>query len=251
MESYVKNTIKDKVAQIEFFSSASNSLGSEALEQLREMIKTCASDVNVQVIHLKSAGEKVFCAGASFDELLAIKELDEAKRFFMGFAKVINEIRRCGKIVLTTVQGKAVGGGVGIAAASDYVFATESAAVKLSELSIGIGPFVIEPAITRKIGLSNMTSLALNANQWKSATWAQTSGLFHEVEADLDQLNQKSDALLKQLVSYHPQALAEMKKAMWQNTDHWDILLEERAAISGELVLSEATIEALTQFKRK
>lgn len=251
MESYVKTTIKDKVAEIEFFSPASNSLAGAQLEQLSEAITVWGANDDVSVIHLKSAGKKVFCAGASFDELLAIEDLENGKHFFMGFANVINAIRTCGKMVVTSVQGKTVGGGVGIAAASDYVFATETASIKLSELSIGIGPFVIEPAVTRKIGISKMTSLTLNATSWKSAKWAYKAGLFHEVAVDVVELNNTLESFLKQLVSYSPQALSEMKKVLWKGTTDWDVLLQERAAISGALVLSEATIKALTQFKRK
>ncbi|MDO3694170.1 enoyl-CoA hydratase/isomerase family protein [Wenyingzhuangia sp. chi5] len=251
MEPYVKTTIKDKVAEIEFFSPASNSLASEQLAQLTTAIKGWGENDGISVIHLKSAGTNVFCAGASFDELLAIEDLENGTKFFMGFANVINAIRTCGKIVVTSVQGKTVGGGVGIAAASDYVFATETAAIKLSELSIGIGPFVIEPAVTRKIGLTNMAILSLNATTWKTAKWAQQVGLYHEVDATLSELNYSLDKFLKQLVSYSPQALSAMKKTFWKGTEQWDILLKERAAVSGKLVLSDETNKALTQFKRK
>ena len=251
MEAYVKTTIKDKVAEIEFFSPASNSLASEQLAQLSDAIKGWGENDGISVIHLKSAGTKVFCAGASFDELLAIEDLESGTNFFMGFANVINAIRTCGKIVVTSVQGKVVGGGVGIAAASDYVFATEGAFVKLSELSIGIGPFVIEPAVTRKIGLTNMSKLSLNATTWRTAKWAAQVGLYHEVEVSLSELNDSLDKFLKQLVSYSPQALFAMKKTLWEGTEQWNVLLKERAGVSGQLVLSEETNKALTQFKRK
>lgn len=251
MEAYVKTTIKEKVAEIEFFNPASNSLNSEQLAQLSDAILGWGQNDDISVIHIKSAGSRVFCAGASFDELLAIDDLKNGTKFFMGFANVINAIRTCGKIVVTTVQGKTVGGGVGIAAASDYVFATETAAVKLSELSIGIGPFVIEPAVTRKIGLSNMTKLTLNAKVWKSAKWAKKAGLYHEVEPTLSILNNTLDQFLKQLVSYSPQALSEMKKVLWKDTESWEHLLKERAGVSGALVLSDETSKALNQFKSK
>ncbi|MGY5355142.1 enoyl-CoA hydratase/isomerase family protein [Wenyingzhuangia sp. IMCC45467] len=251
MEAYVKTTVKDKIAEIEFFSPASNSLASNQLSQLSNAIKIWGQNEEVVVIHLKSAGDKVFCAGASFDELLAIDNLENGTTFFMGFANVINAIRTCGKIVVTTVQGKTVGGGVGIAAASDYVFATHSASIKLSELSIGIGPFVIEPAITRKIGLSNTAKLSLNATTWRTAKWAEEVNLYHEVYTSISELNTSLAAFLSQMVTYSSSALQEMKKAMWQGTEHWDKLLQERAGVSGKLVLSTETKEALHKFKRK
>ena len=250
-KAYVKTTVKDKIAEIEFFSPASNSLASNQLDQLCTAIKGWGENDGISVIHLKSYGTNVFCAGASFDELLTIDNLEDGTKFFMGFANVINAIRTCGKIVVTSVQGKSVGGGVGIAAASDYVFATESASIKLSELSIGIGPFVIEPVITRKIGLTNMTRLSLNATSWKTAKWAHEVGLYHTVEATLSELNYSLDKFLKELVSYSPLALAEMKKIFWKDTKKWSELLKKRAAVSGKLVLSNQAKETLTQFKKK
>lgn len=251
MEAYVKTSIDAKIAEIEFFSSASNSLNSNQLKQLSKTILKCGHNNKVKVIHLKSYGDRVFCAGASFDELLAIDNLETATEFFMGFANVINAIRTCNKIVMTSIQGKTVGGGVGIAAASDYVLATESAAIKLSELSIGIGPFVIEPAVTRKIGLSNISNLSLNPILWKNANWAKNVGLYHEIYINIAELKQNTDVFLKQLSNYSSQALLEMKKVLWRDTEHWDKLLEERAGVSGKLVLSEETKTALQEFKKK
>lgn len=249
--AYVKTTIEAKIAEIEFYSPASNSLNSAQLKELGDAILSCRDNKDVSVIHLKSSGEKVFCAGASFDELLAISDIDTGTDFFMGFANVINAIRTCKKIVVTSVQGKTVGGGVGIAAASDYVFATENASVKLSELSIGIGPFVIEPAVSRKIGLTNFTALTLNATQWKSSKWAEKVGLYHHVDSELIDLEARLSPFLIQLASYSSEALEELKNTLWASANHWDELLRERAGVSGKLVLSENTKQALAQFKKK
>lgn len=252
MESaYVNTTVKDKVAEIEFYSPASNSLNSLQLKQLTDAILEVGKNKKLVLIHLKSKGERAFCAGASFDELLQIEDLEYGEKFFMGFANVINAIKTCGKIVVTSIQGKTVGGGVGIASASDYVFATQTASVKLSELSIGIGPFVIEPAVTRKIGLSNFTALTLNPTEWKTASWAHQAGLYHDVLGDLEELQVKVSAYIEQVSNYNPKALLELKKVLWNNTENWTELLQERAKISGALVLSEETKKALSQFKKK
>ncbi|MGY5352019.1 enoyl-CoA hydratase/isomerase family protein [Wenyingzhuangia sp. IMCC45533] len=251
MEAFVKTTIQNHIGEIEFFNPASNSLNSLQLKELSKAILICGEHHEVRVIHLKSSGARAFCAGASFDELLAIDDLETGTSFFMGFANVINAIRTCDKIVVTSVQGKTVGGGVGIAAASDYVFATESASIKLSELSIGIGPFVIQPAVSRKVGLSNFTALTLNPKEWKTAVWANNSGLFHKIYPSIDNLTHGVNQYLEDLVSYNLEALNELKKALWADTEHWSDLLQEKATISGKLVLSKETKKALSQFKNK
>jgi methylglutaconyl-CoA hydratase len=199
----------------------------------------------VGVVVLKSQGTATFCAGASFDELLAVTTEAEGKTFFSGFAHLINAMRKCPKIIVGRVQGKTVGGGVGIAAACDYVLATHEASVKLSELTIGIGPFVIEPAVSRKIGKTALAELSLAAGEWKSAAWAKEKGLFANTFESIEKLDEAVSILTHQLASYNPEAVTEMKKVLWEGTEHWDNLLVERAAITGKLVLSEATKSAL------
>jgi methylglutaconyl-CoA hydratase len=191
------------------------------------------------------------CAGASFDELVAVSTLEEGKQFFAGFANVINAMRTCGKIIIGRIQGKTVGGGVGLAAACDYVLATENASIKLSELTIGIGPFVIEPAVRRKIGLAAISELTLDATNWKNSYWAKEKGLYAKVFENIKELDKEVAILAEKLASYNPQALSEMKKVLWENTDYWDALLTERAAVSGTLVLSEFTKKALSKFSKK
>ncbi len=249
--TYVNTHIENGIATIEFYSVASNSLNSVQLQKLTNAILSCGENSKIHVIHLKSAGEKAFCAGASFDELLAIEDVDVGTHFFMGFANVINAIRDCSKIVITSVQGKTVGGGVGIAAASDYVFATERASIKLSELSIGIGPFVIEPAVSRKIGLASFTELTLNPTAWKTADWAFQTGLYFKICSSLKELDTMAIEFVKNLSLYNPKALKELKEVLWSETEHWPELLRERAAVSGKLVVSKETKEALSLFKNK
>jgi len=252
MESaYVKTTLLNKVAEIEFYNPASNSLTSEQLSQLSKAILSFNNNDEVSVIHLKSSGERAFCAGASFDELLSIEDLESGVSFFMGFANVINAIRESQKVVVTSIQGKAVGGGVGIIAASDYVFATENASIKLSELSIGIGPFVIEPAVSRKISLANFTELTLNPTEWKSANWSKQVGLYAKVEPNIEALQKGVTLFLEKVSAFNLKALEALKKTLWSNTQNWNKLLKERAAVSGELVLSEETKTALKRFKNK
>lgn len=242
--------IKNNIAYLEFGHPASNSFPSELLSRLTNELNALGKNDDVSVIVLKSEGERAFCAGASFDELVSISNLEEGKQFFSGFANVINAMRTCGKIIIGRVQGKTVGGGVGLASACDYVLATEAAAIKLSELTIGIGPFVIEPAVTRKIGLAATSELTLDATSWKNAYWAKEKGLYAKVFETIKELDEEVDVLATKLASYNPQALAEMKSVLWKGTDKWDDLLAERAKISGELVLSEFTKNALAKFAK-
>jgi methylglutaconyl-CoA hydratase len=244
-------SMQNNIATIEFGHPASNSFPSELLQRLTKELNLISKNDAISVIILKSEGEKTFCAGASFDELVAISNLEEGKQFFAGFANVINAMRTCGKIIIGRVQGKAVGGGVGIAAACDYVLATENASIKLSEFTIGIGPFVIAPAVKRKIGVAGLSELTLDATSWQTAYWAKEKGLYAKVFETIKELDDEVVVLSSKLASYNTSALAEMKKVLWENTQNWDNLLAERAAISGELVLSEFTKNALAKFTKK
>ncbi|MUP45049.1 enoyl-CoA hydratase/isomerase family protein [Gramella sp. BOM4] len=242
--------IKNKIASLEFGHPASNSFPSVLLERLEKEIRKLSEDDSVSVILLKSEGEKAFCAGASFDELVEIENLEDGKEFFSGFARVINAMRECKKLIVGRVQGKTVGGGVGLVAACDYAMATDAAAIKLSELSIGIGPFVIAPAVERKLGVNALAELSLAAHEWKNAYWAKEQGLYAKVFESIKDLDKEIEIFTQKLASYNPDALAEMKKIFWKDTDHWDQLLDERAAISGKLVLSDFTKTALAKFKK-
>ncbi|RFZ90552.1 enoyl-CoA hydratase/isomerase family protein [Mucilaginibacter conchicola] len=245
----VNITLSDEgIATINFYHPAQNSLPSNLLQQLADTITDAGQNPNIRVIILQSGGDRTFCAGASFDELLAIKDKQAGAKFFSGFANVINACRTCGKIIIARVQGKAVGGGVGLAAAADYCLATESASIKLSELAIGIGPFVISPVVTRKIGLSAFSQLTIRASDFQTAHWAMEKGLFNEVHDDIPALNEAVVTLSRKLASYNPVALVGLKQILWEGTENWDTLLAERATISGELVLSEFTQEALNGF---
>ncbi|WP_396217491.1 enoyl-CoA hydratase/isomerase family protein [Flavobacterium sp.] len=248
MTAFVKQELKNNVGYITFFHPAGNSFPSSQLQELVKTIQDLDVNENVTIIVLQSEGT-TFCAGASFDELLQIDNLTDGKQFFSGFANVINAIRNCSKLIVGKVQGKAVGGGVGIIAACDYAIATTKADIKLSELTIGIGPFVIEPAVSRKIGHTAMSELTLDGNEWKSATWAFEKGLFAKLVQPED-LDAALEKFASQLASYNPEALVEIKQVFWQNTAHWNTLLYERAEISGKLVLSSFTKKALEGFKK-
>jgi methylglutaconyl-CoA hydratase len=239
-----------KVATVEFGHPAGNSFVAELLQRLTDTINELSENEGITVILLKSEGEKAFCAGASFDELLEVSNLEEGKEFFSGFANVINAMRKCKKIIVGRVHGKTVGGGVGLAAACDYVYSNVEAAIKLSELSIGIAPLVIEPAVSRKIGKAAVAELSLAPTEWKSAYWAQEKGLFSKVYDSPQEMDKELDFFIHQLASYNPDALTEWKKVLWEGTDHWDKLLTERASISGKLALSEFTRSALSKFKK-
>lgn len=251
MEGFVKTSIDSNIATITFFHPQSNSLPGAILNKLADEIAAAGSNDDVRVIILKSEGEKAFCAGASFDELIAIDSDEKGKVFFSGFAKVINAIRKAPKFVIARVQGKAVGGGVGIASAADYTLATDNAEVKLSELAVGIGPFVVGPAVERKMGKSAFTSLSINATEWQSAYWAMNNGLYVNIFKDVDSLDQEVHTLATKLSASSPEAMMELKKVCWEGTENWDELLVHRAAISGRLVLSDFTRNAISKFKTK
>lgn len=239
------------IAIIEFGHPLSNSLPGKILQKLAATITLLGQDQKAKVIVLKSQGSKAFCAGASFDELISIEDLETGKKFFSGFANVINACRKSPKLIIGRVQGKAVGGGVGIAAAVDYCFATKHAEVKLSELAVGIGPFVVGPVIERKIGLSAMSQLAINATEWRSADWAFKRGLFTDLFDTEAEMDAEINKLSKTLAGSNPEAMQKLKSIFWEGTDHWDTLLSERAEISGTLVLSDFTINAINSFKNK
>ena len=250
-EAYVRSELHQGVKSIEFFHPQSNSLPAKILQELAIAIKHAGDDPHTIVIVLRSAGDRTFCAGASFDELVAIRSKEEGLQFFSGFAQVINAIRTCPKIVIGRIQGKCVGGGVGLAAAVDYAIATEAADIKLSELAVGIGPFVVGPAVERKIGTSAFSQLAIDATMWRGAEWARRNGLFAEIHPDIDSMDESLRRLSTTLAGSSPDAMAELKKICWQGTQNWDTLLTERAAISGRLVLSDFTRNAIEKFKNK
>lgn len=250
-EGKVTSVIENGIARITFFHPQSNSLPRKVLTLLAEKITKAGEDPNAKVIILQSEGEKAFCAGASFDELIAIKDFETGKLFFSGFANVINAMRKAPKFVITRVQGKTVGGGVGLASASDYTLALDTASVKLSELAVGIGPFVVGPAVERKIGSSAFCQLAINATEWQTAQWAKEKGLYAELFSDIQQLNKAVNNLAERLAKSNPEAMMLLKRAAWQGTDHWEELLMERAEMSGKLVLSDFTVNAIKQFKSK
>lgn len=251
MEAYVRSDIHDQITTITFFHPQSNSLPGHILNELAEAIAAAGKNKEVLAIVLRSGGEKAFCAGASFDELVAIQTPDQGKAFFSGFAKVINAMRTCPKFIIGRVQGKTVGGGVGVACSMDYCFATQQASVKLSELAVGIGPFVVGPAVERKIGKGAFSELAIAASDWRSAEWAKSKGMFTEVHATTDEMDAAMAQLITKIKSYNPEAMAEMKRIFWEGTEHWDRLLTERALVSGTLVLSDFTRNAINSFKSK
>ena len=250
-QGHVTSHNEHGITTIEFFHPQSNSLPSRILEELAREIHSAGTDEDTKVIILRSGGDGAFCAGASFDELTAIGNESEGLQFFSGFANVINALRKCKKLVVGRIQGKCVGGGVGIAAAVDYAIAVDKAEVKLSELAIGIGPFVVGPAIERKIGASAFSQLTIDAALWRNAEWAKHKGLFAEVHHSVDNMDESVYRLANSLAHSNPTAMAEIKKIFWKGTEHWDELLKERAAISGKLILSEYAKNAINSFKNK
>jgi methylglutaconyl-CoA hydratase len=251
MEGRIDHTIQNGIATITFYHPQSNSLPGEVLRTLASTITEISNLTDTKVIVLKSEGDKTFCAGASFDELISIQSKEEGLRFFTGFAQVINAMRTSSKLIIGRVQGKAVGGGVGLASSCDYCFAMDTASVKLSELAVGIGPFVVGPAVQRKMGLSAMSELSIDATEWRSANWAMQKGLYNQVFSSVEEMDEAISKLAETLAKSSPEAMSELKKIFWEGTENWDQLLVERAAISGRLVLSDFTRNAIGKFKMK
>jgi len=249
-EGYVKSHSEHGITTIEFFHPKSNSLPLKMLDALAQEIHYAGTH-DSKVVVLRSAGIGAFCAGASFDELMAVKNEREGMEFFSGFANVINAMRKCTKLIIGRIHGKCVGGGVGLAAAVDYAIAVKESEVKLSELAIGMGPFVVGPAIERKIGTSAFSQLSIDTTLWRNADWAKQKGLFAEVHQSEQNLDEAIYRLTNSLAHTSPAAMAEMKKAFWHGTENWDTLLKERAIISGRLILSDFTKNAIETFKNK
>lgn len=249
-EGYVTSHTEHGITTIEFFHPQSNSLPGKILDTLAQEIHYSGTHDN-KVVVLKSAGDGAFCAGASFDELLEVKNEKQGMEFFSGFANVINAMRKCPKLIIGRIHGKCVGGGVGIAAAVDYAIAVRDAEVKLSELAIGMAPFVVGPAIERKIGASAFSQLAIDTTLWRNSEWAKQKGLFAEVHQSVHDMDESVDRLAFSLAHFNPEAMAEMKKMFWRGTENWDELLKARAAISGRLILSDFTKKAIETFKEK
>lgn len=250
-DGYVKTEKEHGITTIEFFHPQSNSLPGKLLESIAQTIHSEGVNAETKVIILKSGGEKTFCAGASLDELETIKTAQEGAEFFSGYAKVINAMRKTPQFIIARIHGKCVGGGVGLAAAADYAIATEGADIKLSELAAGFGPFVIGPAVQRKIGLSSFTQLTIDGNMWRSGDWARRKGLYAELHPEASGMEESIERLSFTLSHYNPEATKELKKVFWKGTEDWDDLLKERAAISGRLILSEQSRSFIQKFKTK
>jgi len=250
-DGYVTYSTDNQICTIEFYHPKGNSLPASILNNLTNTIRKAGTEKDVKVLVIKSGGDGAFCAGASFDEMCAVSNEEEGKEFFMGFANVINAMRTCPKMILTRVHGKTVGGGIGIIASSDYAIAQKNASVRLSELTLGIGPFVVGPAVGRKLGTSAFSTLALDATNWYDAQWALNNGLYNKVVENVEQLDKSVDEIAGNLASSNPDALTNLKDIMWQGTGHWQATLEQRAEISGRLVLSEFTRKRISDFKKK
>jgi methylglutaconyl-CoA hydratase len=250
-QGHVKVEREHGIATIEFFHPQSNSLPGQLLHTLAKHIHSEGLDKKNKLIILRSGGDRVFCSGASFDELASISNREQGNRFFAGFAEVINAMRKAPQFIIARIQGKCIGGGVGLAAAADYAIATDNADVKLSELAVGIGPFVVGPAVQRKIGLAAFSEMAIDAGTWRHADWARRKGLFSELHSSIELVDDAIVRLGNTLSHSSPEAMHEIKKMLWAGTEHWDELLAERAGISGRLILSDYSKQFIASFKAK
>ncbi len=247
---YVNSEVENGIRTITFFHPKSNSLPGNLLRKLAEEIEEAGRDSETNVVILKSDGDRAFCAGASFDELASIEDFETGVRFFSGFAEIINATRKCPKFILGRIHGKAVGGGVGLVAACDYAMAAEKSSVRLSEISLGIGPFVIAPAIERKIGTARFAAMTID-HEWRSSEWCLKTGLYQAVFPSVEELDKAINSLSEKLAKTSPDAMAELKKMFWRGTEDWDELLIKNAEISGRLVLSDYSKNFINEFKSK
>lgn len=243
-------SIQNGIATLEFGHPQANSFPLELLLRFEKELEIISQNAEIKIVILKSEGDAIFCAGASFNELSQIDSVEKGNEFFSGFARVINAMRRCSKLIIGRAQGKSVGGGVGLLSACDYVFATESASIKLSEISLGIGPFVIAPAVERKMGVAALSELTLTPDQWKNAYWAEKKGLYARVFETIAEMDKEIQYFAEKLSSYPLSSLEEIKKIFWKNTENWETLLFENAKISGRLILSDFSKQALQKLKR-
>ena len=248
-DGYVKSEVIDGIATVTFHHPKSNSLPGHVLRSMAQAIEDAGRNSDVRVIILRSDGDKAFCAGASFDELASIDSKEQGLTFFSGFALVINAIRKAPVLVIGRIHSHTVGGGVGLACAVDIAYAHESASARLSELAIGIGPFVVGPAVERKVGTGLFGLLSATPATRRSSAWCEQHGLYAEVFPTIEALDERINAHAKELVAYSPEAMADLKKVMWTGTEDWDTLLTERATVSGRLVLSDFTRSAIAAFK--
>jgi methylglutaconyl-CoA hydratase len=242
-------SVADGVGTVRFAHPKGNSLPAALLARLAEEIRRVGSMADVRVIVLRSGDSGPFCAGASFEELKAIRDAAGGKEFFMGFARVILAMTRCPKLIIARVHGKVVGGGVGLVAASDYVMAVESASLRLSELAVGIGPFVVGPVIQRKIGLAGFSGMAVDTD-WRTARWAEEFGLYSQLFDSINALDSGLELFSRKLARTNPHAMRSLKSIFWQGTEDWERLLEQRAEMSGALALSDFTRDAIAAFDR-
>ena len=249
-KGFVKSELKNNISEITFGTPKSNSLPGEILELLAQTILNEGAKEEVKAILIKSEGEKSFCAGASFDELLEIEELEKSKIFFGGFAKVLNAMRSCGKLVIVRVQGKTTGGGVGIACAADYCFGTKDSALALTELNLGIGPFVIGPFVERKIGKSAYSAMSIDAD-FRSAEWCERHDIYQSVSENIPEMDSKIENFLEVLSNRSSDALALIKKISWEGTEHFDQLMPERILMSASLILEDSAKKNIEMIKER
>lgn len=242
--------LRDASAVVTFSHPKSNSLPDALLRKLADEIGKIAANSGIKVIVLRSEGTGAFCAGASFDEMKAIADAHNGREFFGGFARVILAMIRAPQFVVARVHGKVTGGGVALVAAADYSIAVNDASLKLSELAIGLGPFVIGPVVERKVGLGAFQALAIDAD-WRDAAWAERHGLYSRVVDDAKDLDKALEKLLEFLSLANPEAIKQLKLAFWSDTQDWGDLMDRRAAISGALVLSAHTRTAIEKFEKR
>ena len=248
-DGYVRSQVEEGVATITFFHPKGNSLPGRLLAELAAAVTDAGRNADARVIVLRSDGYGPFCAGASFAELQAISDAESGKKFFMGFVNLIIAMIRAPKFIVTRVHGKVVGGGVGIVSASDFAIAANSASLRLSELAVGLGPFIVGLPIQKKIGLGPFSAMAVDAD-WRDAEWGHRHGLYAELHDDVASLDAALDSRVKTLASSNPEAMAQLKKVFWEGTDGWSAELDARAGMSGTLVLSDFTSKAVGRTGR-
>lgn len=166
-----------------------------------------------RVILVRSAGDRVFCAGAD----LAVMSNDatglEQHNARGGLRRVVDAMRACPLPVVARVQGICLAGGVGLIMGADLVVAAERASFGLPEVDRGLWPFMVSALLARHVSPKVAMDLMLTGRRFGAAE-AREIGLISRVVPD-DELDSQVDALVAELAAKAPVAVRMGKAAFW------------------------------------
>lgn len=188
-----------------------NAFDEKMIEELRQAFLLLGQDPKVRVIVLSGEG-KHFSAGADLKWMQRASSaspewnLQDARLF----ADMLSVLHECPKPTIARIQGAALGGGVGLACACDFAYASTPSTFAVSEAKFGILPAVIGPYLTNAVGKRQAGRLALTATRI-GAGEAMSLGLVHGV-CEPDGLDSTINHTIAELLQCGPQAQAEIKQ---------------------------------------